>query len=187
MALLLLAGLSCFGQDTTGNATTNPEGGLDQPIEVSITTNDSALVYYNKGLENAKIGKNGDASRQFTRAIELDPNFALAYMGRANVKFLEIDFDGGLWDYDRAVELTEESIRVHRIKGKVKRVMENHTGSTLEYARATTLEGYLAEMLYRRGNLKMFLEDKAGCCDDLTRAKELGYMRDVTEYQNYCK
>jgi len=55
----------------------------DAPLEEATTSSLEALKFYSLGLEQSISGKWLQAIPFFKRAIELDPNFALAYIGLA--------------------------------------------------------------------------------------------------------
>jgi serine/threonine protein kinase/tetratricopeptide (TPR) repeat protein len=76
--------------DALGNATSKLRGKLgeslssiqkfDAPVEQATTSSLEALKVYCLGFEERRKGKEMEAIPFFQRAIELDPNFALAYL-----------------------------------------------------------------------------------------------------------
>lgn len=51
------------------------------------------------------------STEEFTRAIELDPKSANAYVGRAAVKYASGDRKGSIEDFTKAIELDKESAK----------------------------------------------------------------------------
>ena len=51
-------------------------------IELSVSTYRQGLLSFGKARELAEIGKYDQAIEQFQKAIDLDPEFALAYAGK---------------------------------------------------------------------------------------------------------
>jgi eukaryotic-like serine/threonine-protein kinase len=58
---------------------------FDKPLEEATTSSLEALKAYTLGIDQIRIGKHADAIPFLKRAIELDPNFALAYTRMAAV------------------------------------------------------------------------------------------------------
>jgi serine/threonine protein kinase/predicted Zn-dependent protease len=84
---------------------------FDAPIEQVTTSSLEALRAYSLGLEQHSQGKNFEAIRFYKHAIELDPNFAIAYARLAtvynNTKQLELSREASQKAYehiDRASE-----------------------------------------------------------------------------------
>ena len=59
------------------------------------------------------------SSSSFAKVFELDPTFALAYVGRARMRREEKDFDGALADLDYARRIDSEEAEVHYWTGRV--------------------------------------------------------------------
>ena len=57
----------------------------DTPVDEATTSNLDALRSFTLAEQNARSGKQRDAIPQYQRAIDLDPNFAVAYSGLAAV------------------------------------------------------------------------------------------------------
>ena len=74
-----------------------------------------------------------------------------------------------------------------RKRGNVKTILEDHKGATKEYNRESSLKPVLAEGLYNLGNVKFFLGDKEGCCADLKKSGELGYLKAYSYIKKYCQ
>jgi DNA-binding CsgD family transcriptional regulator/cell division protein FtsN len=62
-----------------------------------------AVVYYNRGLSQQKLGHLAAAIEDFTSALLLDPELAQAYLSRANVLRLSEQYLFALGDYEKAL------------------------------------------------------------------------------------
>lgn len=67
------------------------------------------VIFNNRGLEYAKLNQHQNAIKDFSKAIEIYPNFADAYNNRGH-QLEEIgNFQGALIDYHKSIELANSS------------------------------------------------------------------------------
>jgi tetratricopeptide (TPR) repeat protein len=64
-----------------------------------------ARAFKNRGSANAEIGRQDEAIADFTQAIALNPNYAIAYAGRGEAKLAKGDFDGAIADYTETIRV----------------------------------------------------------------------------------
>ena len=62
-------------------------GETSAPLAEVTTKNLDALKAYSLGLQSIAEGKGGEANALFTRAVELDPDFALAWLALTNIAY----------------------------------------------------------------------------------------------------
>ena len=86
---------------------------------------DEKRYAFNAGLTSNSLDENYDAIAWYTKAIELDENYALAYFARGNCYFFWDDYDTPLGDYLKAWELGLDQIELPE---KLARCLE-HSGS----------------------------------------------------------
>lgn len=67
----------------------------------------AAIDYYSRGLANARLGRSAEATRDFTKAIELNPRFAHAYFSRGQTQLFS-NFEGARLDYLKALEINPQ-------------------------------------------------------------------------------
>src|SRR5262245_23589971 len=84
------------------------EADLAEAIRLDARAYDS---YYNRGWTYRRRLRNAEALSDFSRAIELYPNQASYFLSRANVRIVERDYDGGVADATRAIELLPGSAK----------------------------------------------------------------------------
>ena len=153
----------------------------------SMTPYEEAAKNYDKALGLKEQRLYDDAQAAFDKAVEIDPNFVEAYLGRGGIKFQKIEFPAALEDYNRAVEIAENLSEMHEYKASIKNVLADFEGSKIEGSKADIMKVKLSEALYHRGHLKRFMEDKSGGCTDLRRALDLGYGRAKTDWPDLCQ
>jgi tetratricopeptide (TPR) repeat protein len=111
----------------------------------------------------------------YDRAIELDPNHALAYSNRGNIKKDNLqDYQGALADYDRAIELNPHDAVTYYNRALLKNIKQDYQGSLADYDRAIELAGDDADSYNNRAMLKYLeLQDLVGAIDDMQIARSL--------------
>jgi len=62
-------------------------------------------MHFNRGLAFKMLGLLDEASRDYSKAIELSPTFGAAYTNRGNVRLLRSDVRGALVDFQTALAL----------------------------------------------------------------------------------
>lgn len=153
----------------------------------SMTLYEEAAKSYDAALTLKGQRKYDEAQVELDKAIEIDPNFVEAYVGRGGIKFQKIEFPAAMEDYNRAVEIAENLAEMHEYKASIKNVLADYEGSKIEGSKADYMKTRLAEALYHRGHLKRFMEDKGGGCKDLRRSLDLGYGRAKTDWPDLCQ
>jgi tetratricopeptide (TPR) repeat protein len=75
--------------------------------------------HYNQGMREFDRGDLDKAMAEFTRAINLNPNYAEAFSGQALVWAQKGDFDQALSLADKGIDKNDKSGDVHIIKGRI--------------------------------------------------------------------
>jgi len=68
-----------------------------------------AEEHFDQGLEYERQGQHDLAMEEFTRAIELDPEYYYAYYNRALVYYRRGDLEESLADYSKAIDLRPDN------------------------------------------------------------------------------
>jgi tetratricopeptide (TPR) repeat protein len=71
-------------------------------------------IYCLKGLAAFSNGEFDKAAAAYTKAIDRDPNYSFAYVGRGDAYLAQGDMDRALADYDKALRLdpTNDSVKM---------------------------------------------------------------------------
>ena len=67
-----------------------------------------ANEFYHHGIELGRKGFYQEAISNHTQAIELNPNFAEAYVSRASVRYLTENEQGGFEDLNKALNIYKD-------------------------------------------------------------------------------
>jgi tetratricopeptide (TPR) repeat protein len=120
---------------------------------VALYSPDNVLVYYNRALLHTRLGNTHEAMDDYSRAIELYPDFAAAYINRSELKRKTGDMRGAkhdlntaqqkiaeyrsrLWDSTRVSEFADTSRRFNRLlsfdtKLSARRLADGSVGSNI--------------------------------------------------------
>ncbi len=115
----------------------------------------------------------GAALNAYTRAIQLDPNFADAYNNRGSVKKELGQPAAAIADYDRAIALNPALARAYYNRGNAKAALGQPAAAIADHDRAIELNPGWAEAYTNRGTAKATLGQPAAAIADHDRAIEL--------------
>jgi len=69
-----------------------------------------AEEHFYQGIEYRRQNNNAQALAEFTKSIELDPNYYYAYYNRARVYCESGELENCLTDYNKAIELSPDNV-----------------------------------------------------------------------------
>src|SRR5947209_1204907 len=76
-----------------------------------------AEQYYRSGIAKKASGDLDGAIADYTKAIEINPRYAGAYINRGVARKMKGDFDGAIADYDRAISLNPRLKEAYNNRG----------------------------------------------------------------------
>jgi hypothetical protein len=105
-----------------------------------------------RGMELQRKGDIRGAIAAFTRAIKLDPRFAVAYMNRGFARHSGQDFENAILDYSRAIELAPSFLAfAYRDRGVSRTHSGDIDGAIADYDEAIELDPGEGYFYFRRG------------------------------------
>ena len=121
--LLIVVATGCLGK-------TQPEqqSAVDSHIIDSL-----ALMYKEHGRLKSANGDKRGAIEDYTKAIEIAPNYDTAYYNRAIVKERIGDVKGALKDYNKAIEISPAFVEPYINQGVLKSEMGDYEGEIADY------------------------------------------------------
>jgi hypothetical protein len=141
--LLVLVCLLLTACASSAPTSTTPEGGARLPTRRPPATPTatpfalSAKAYYQRGVEQQRMGDVDGARQHFTWAIQMDPEFAPAYVSRGSLHLAEGDPDRALADADTALEI-QPTARAHLLRAEALRTMARYARAWRAYEEALT-------------------------------------------------
>jgi len=160
-----------------------------QTVATSIPAPD-AVAYYHSGNAKRDIKDYRGAIADYTKAIELEPNFPNAYNNRGVTKNDLGDLNNALEaidDYTKAIELRSNFPDAYKNRGSVKYLLKDYQGAITDYTKAIELEPSFADAYNDRGIIKRALNNKEGAIADLREAAGFYNSRGDTSGYNRVK
>lgn len=203
----LLLGLQpVFGQETERLKFDSPEymqQVLQEYDKLIAAYSDEDWLYYSRSGVKKYIGDIDGAIEDCTQAIDLAPNFVLAYVRRAKLKKSKGDVDGAnedlaladkaredpvdyqLYRYNRALKRDPTNARIYFERAKHKRLLGDREGAISDYTKYIDLHGGKPKnnnlVFFYRATLKIETRDIEGALADYQISIDL-YPEDYTAY-----
>jgi Trypsin-like peptidase domain/TPR repeat len=116
----------------------------------------------------------------FDRAIQIDPNIAMAYSLRGHLKAHKLqDTSGALTDYNRAIELDPKLAFAYYSRGLMyDRQLKDTQSALTDYNRAIELEPTFVMAYVRRAFIKFITKDFQGALADSNRTIQIDLSSD---------
>jgi tetratricopeptide (TPR) repeat protein len=112
-----------------------------------------AVAHANRGIALSSLDKLSDALADFTRAIELAPDWAAPYFNRGNVYLARGDSARAIVDYDAAIARDSDLAYAYLNRGIALEASGEKDRSRADYAHALLLDPSLAKARERLGRL----------------------------------
>jgi TolB-like protein/Flp pilus assembly protein TadD len=162
-------------------------------IRTTSSTNVSAYEYYLRGRQFFKRFRKMDiehARHMFRQAIEIDPEFALAWAGYADCHSFLVMYVDPQASYreeaskasKRALELSPDLAEAHASRGLACLVSEECEGAEVEFKKAIDLNPCLFEAYYYYGRTRFHCGDMKMAAELFKKAAEV----DPSDYQSRC-
>ena len=98
-------------------------------------------VYNRLGVAKLVNSDSDGAIADFSKALELNPNYILAYVNRGNAKVGKSDWDGAIVDFSKAIELDPKYAIAYSNRGVAKKEKGDLAGADEDLAQAAKLRG----------------------------------------------
>jgi tetratricopeptide (TPR) repeat protein len=129
---------------------------------------------FNLGIEKEKTGDKQGAIADYTKAIELDPKFALAYNNRGFVRSALGDKQGAIADYTESIRFNNPELHIpYNNRGIAHADLGNTQAAIADYNKALEINPKYALAYNNRGSIRSNLGDKRAAIADYNKAIEL--------------
>jgi tetratricopeptide (TPR) repeat protein len=134
---------------------------------------DLAHLYAYRGSDEAE-SDSGQAERDYNRAIDLDPNLALAFNGRGMLFYDRNEYDRAIQDFNRAIDLNDKSAAAFDNRGITYFDMKDSDHAKADFDRAIELDPKDLDAYWNRGDLYRSKGDRENAAADYRMALSLG-------------
>ena len=134
---------------------------------------ESSYFYFDSAFEKAERGDYYGAISDYTKVIEIDPNFANAYFNRALAKHNLEDYYGAISDYTKAIEVDPNDANAYYNRGLVKYDIKDYNGAISDSKKALEINPQYSKAYAVSGLAKHDLQDYYGAISDYTKAIEI--------------
>jgi len=133
----------------------------------------SASGYFYRGLSNDSWqGQIAD----YTKAIEINPQYVAAYFGRGYAKNELKDYQGAIADFNKALEINPEYPDAYMNRGNAKYYLKDYQGAIADYNKAIEINPEDPDNFHNyvaRGLAKYYLKDYQGAIADYNKAIDI--------------
>ena len=124
---------------------------VNDPVASNSESSRDARFYYNRGNVYLNLDELDKAIADLTKAIELDPQLALAYRRRGTAFTAQVELDKAIADYSKAIELDPEDASTYITRGGVYLQQHEWDKAIADYNMAIELDPEDAFTYIRRG------------------------------------
>jgi tetratricopeptide (TPR) repeat protein len=160
-------------------------------FETSLKNPQTPADFYIRGVRYTYARRYHSSLADYTQAIELDDQFAEAYVRRAEVRYLLGDDSGVLADCQRSIALNSIEAKTYFYQGMARYRLGYVQSAIAAFTDAITCDPEAAQYYYRRGLAYQDLHQINEAAQDLRRASQLflkqGQMASYQQLQRYLR
>jgi len=146
-----------------------------------VATGPKADDFYIQGEEKYNKGDYQGALAAYDRAIQLNPNYADAYIERGNILNILGNKQGALDDYNQALRINPNMASAYVGRAMI-RVDKDKQGAIDDLNRAVEINPNDVDSYNNRGIARSFLKDRQGAIKDYTQALSINPNLSVLYY-----
>jgi tetratricopeptide (TPR) repeat protein len=145
-ALMNLADIKFKMSDYSG-AITDYTSIIDQKLS------HSSDVYYRRGLAEAEYGKYQESIQDFSRAIELFPNYADAYLQRGHSEIQLKNYTTAIADLTKVIQLRPRDKDGYYSRGVAKSHVDDLNGAIVDFSKAIDIDPKYEQSYFQRAEI----------------------------------
>lgn len=144
-------------------------------LAVSFVFAETSEEYYNRGLVDSKQGNLSQAISNYTKAIELDPNFMMAYGNRGNAYSRQGNFTQAISDFTKSIEINPKLADVYFLRGIAYGEQGDLSQAIVDFSKVVELDPSDGEAFNNRGVAYYRTKDYGKAWQDVQKAQLLGF------------
>ncbi len=135
-----------------------------------VATGPKADDFYIQGREKVNKGDYQGAIADYNQAIQLNPNYADAYIGRGTTQDILGNKQGALDDYNQALRINPNLTDAYLGRGGIRLLLGDKQGAIDDFNQVVQTNPNNADSYNTRGASRYYLGDKQGAIKDYTQA-----------------
>ena len=141
--------------------------------------------YFDKGYDYDKEGEYQLAIDNYTKAIRIDPDYAIAYLFRGNAYHALGNYEDAISDYTMSIRIDPNYADAYYKRGIANYSKENYKDAIADYTKVIRISPEGINAYWGRGLAK----EKAGLpfCFDYKKACDLGLENSCERYYKQCR
>ncbi|MBD2437207.1 protein kinase domain-containing protein [Nostoc sp. FACHB-110] len=145
-----------------------------QPVSPSvIIEHKNAEAYYQEGLDKYNNQDFRGAIEDYTQAININPNFAMAYFNRGNAHDEIGHIKIAIKDYTQAININPNFAMAYFKRGNAYNELEDKQAAIEDYTQAINMNPNFADAYFNRGITYDDLKHKQAAIEDLRKSADL--------------
>ncbi len=140
----------------------------------NVFARETAEEIMSRGIEYANKGNYDQAILDYSKAIELSPNYVPAYNSRGNAYQNKGNLDQAILDYSKAIELSPNYVPAYNSRGNAYQNKGNLDQAILDYSKAIELSPNYVPAYNSRGNAYYHKKEYDKTWADMHKIEELG-------------
>jgi len=154
-------------------------------VELSYKTD--PVLYYNMAIAYSKQGEFEKAVAEYDKALNINPEYLLAYQGRASALTMVGEYSAAIDDYDKALDKNPYFTSAYKGRGVAKAILGYFDDAIFDFSLALELNPEDAQAYMYRGLAYHSAEDPIKACEDLDQALEMGLTFVTDRIKKYCE
>ena len=157
------------------------------PKEASIGT---AYSYTMQAIDKHRKGDYSGAIIDYTKALEIDPNYTYALHNRGFAKNKIGDYKGAILDLNKSIELQPTDVNSYISRAIAKNALGNYKGAILDLDSVIKIDPKDLKAIISRASIKSKIKNHSGSIQDYSRYLDLNpenadaiYRRGVEKYK----
>ncbi len=132
-----------------------------------------ADVHYDRGNTHFNAGQYDQAVAEYSKAIELSPQYVDAYNNRGVIYKRTGRYELAIADFTKGIALAPKDIDLYSNRASVYWLQKNWAAADIDYAAAIRIKPSEPKLYFRRADMRLEQGQPAGAIDDYTKAIEL--------------
>jgi tetratricopeptide (TPR) repeat protein/LysM repeat protein len=157
----------------------------DYRIALEISPNE-AQVHYNLAVTYQALYKLKDAYNSYSDCIKTDPDYLLAYIGRAGILMEQKEYPAAIDDYSLVINKSPYMTLALKGRGIARLANKEFAPAIADFNRFLELDKPEASVFHQRGLAKILNGDLLNGCMDLSSAVHMGRKEAQADIQKFC-